>query len=185
MIDFDPSIIFLITGYIAFLYVAKLKEYKQMLTANILSCWLASIYMVFNGAYTGAAVSGIAGFASIAQILLSSHSIFGTLKVRNTVAIIFAAIAVTILYQKPSDILPCIGFTQYRIFEAQGSTRYIRFAVLIGTIIWAVYAYSQQLYFMAFLELSVSAYAFTCIIKNAPKNKNAKTYQSCANQVPS
>lgn len=171
MFAYDLSLIFLILGYIAFLYVAKLQSHVHMLTANIISCWLVAIYLAINGAYVGASVSTIAGFASLSQILLVKSGTLGTMKVRNSVAIAFTALAVSILYQKPNDLLPCIAFTQNRILEAQGCTQCIRFAMFFGTLLWAGYAFSQQLYLMAFLEMTVSVYALTCLIKHSRRLK--------------
>lgn len=174
MVVYDLSLIFLILGYVAFLYVAKLQDHVHMLVANILSCWLVAIYLAINEAYVGASVSTIAGFASLAQILLAKSDVFGTMKVRNTVAIAFTALAVAILYQKPNDLLPCIAFTQNRILEAQGCVQCIRFAIFFGTLLWAAYAFSEQLYLMAFLETTVSVYALTCLVKHSRKLKRLK-----------
>jgi hypothetical protein len=163
---FNVSIIFLITGYIAFLFVVKLQKHNHMLFANVLCCFLVAIYLVLNGAFTGATISLIAAMASAIQIFLGSSKILGSLKVRNTVAIAFAAIAVLLLYQKPSDLLPCISFTQNRIIEAQGSVPLIRLGVFFGTILWSIYAFINQLYLMAFVEMSISAYALFYLVKS-------------------
>lgn len=174
MFVYDLSLIFLISGYIAFLCVAKVSNHVHMLLANIISCWLVAIYLAINEAYVGASVSTIAGFASLSQILLVKSDTFGTMKIRNTVAIVFTAIAVSILYQKPNDLLPCIAFTQQRILEAQGCVQCIRFAVFFGTLLWAGYAFSEQLYLMALLEVTVSMYALGCFIRHARASKRIK-----------
>ena len=160
------STVFLVSGYIAFFYMVKLQEHKHMLLASVLSAFSAAIYLILNEAFTGATVSFIAGIASIVQIALGSPSVLGSLKIRNTVAIIFSIVAVLTLYQKPSDLLPCFAFIQNRILEAQASVQLIRCGAFIGAILWAIYAVMNQLYLMSIIEIAISVYALSYLVKS-------------------
>ena len=130
-----------------------------MLMANICSCWLVATYLYMNDAYAGAAVWSIAGLASFSIIIVDMLGLPNAKILRNSIATVFACLAVSILYSKPSDLLPCLAFVQNRFLEARGTEQAVRWGVFIGTSLWAAYAVSHGLYLLAAIEMSVCAYA--------------------------
>ena len=148
-----------------------------MLIANVFSCLLVGAYLYLNGAIVGGIVSSIAGLASIAQIALNHFKIEGRQTFRNLIASLFTVVAVVILYNKPSDLLPCIAFTQNRLFEAQGKPQLIRLAVFFGTLLWATYAFTHGLYILAIIELAISGYAVFMLLKPITHSQACPTPQ--------
>lgn len=159
------SIVLLILGYLAFFAVLRFEKYNHMLIANVFSGLLVGAYLYLNGAIVGGTVSSIAGLASVAQLTLGHIKVEGQQNLKNLIASLFTVVAVMILYNKPSDLLPCIAFTQNRLFEAQGKPQLIRLGAFFGTLLWAVYAFTHELYILAIIELTISGYAAFMLLK--------------------
>ena len=145
--------LFLIFSYLTLIAVANAKQYKRMLALNILSCWLCGVYLCLTMAYVGAAVSTIAGFASLIQFYLPEKQSEKIKSTRNGIASAFVILVVSILYSRPSDLFPCFAFTLNRVSEAQENPRLIRFSLMIGGLCWAAYAFYNGLYFFVAVEI--------------------------------
>ncbi|MBG77961.1 MAG: hypothetical protein CL570_02890 [Alphaproteobacteria bacterium] len=170
MQDYNYTLIILALSFTAFMCVVKFKKHHHMLTANVACCSFSSLYLYLNDATIGAIVSGIAACAVITQILLNSTGHKISAQHKNNTAIGFSLLAVMILYQKPSDLLPCIAFTQNRLLEAQGNPQYIRAGVAFGSILWSIYSLAHGLLIMAILEVAIALYALRHLaINRQPK----------------
>ena len=166
MFDANLSLALLIANYLAFICVVRLKQHHHMLMANILSCSFSSLYLWINDAHIGALVSGIAACGIAVQMFLNTPTRSISAQHRNNTAIGFSLLAVMVLYQKPSDLLPCIAFTQNRLLEAQGNPQYIRAGVAFGSLLWSAYSFAHGLVIMGILEATISLYALRLFISH-------------------
>jgi hypothetical protein len=156
----------LIFSYLTVIAVANAKQYRKMLFLNIISCWLCGLYLYLNMAYVGASVSTIAGVASLIQLCLPVREAKRNAPVRNGVAIGFATLAASILYSKPSDLLPCIAFTLHRFSEAQENPHLIRLGLIVGGCLWAAYAAHNGLYlFVAIESITIAFVIYATYVK--------------------
>jgi len=168
------SVIILIVAYIALLSAVYCKDYKKILTLNTVSCLLAALYLALNGAYVGGSVSALAGIASICQLCMPMQQTRKNTLTRNTIAVLFTVLAVSLLYSRPSDILPCLAHFMNRVCEAQVNEQMVRLGISVSALLWATYGLQNSLPLFALAEGLIGLGAISAFIFYAKKRQLAE-----------
>lgn len=158
------SVIILIIAYVALLCAVSCKNYKRILTLNVISCLLAGLYLVINGAYAGGCVSALAGVATICQLCMPMKQTKQNMATRNMVAALFTLLAVSILYSRPSDIFPCLAHLTNRFCEAQVDEQMVRIGISFSAVLWAIYGLHNGLIIFALAETLIGLGAVAAFI---------------------
>ncbi len=149
--------ILLVIWFLIVLFVSTIKNYKQMLMANVTGALTFTLYAILKDEHVAAAMTAIAAGSGIAQLLIPTSNEPKYVIIRNTLAVGAAAMACLLFYQKPADILPCLSTFMLRISEAQQSAKLLKMAIIAGAFIWAVFAYMAGLYLMVAMEVVIVA----------------------------
>lgn len=159
------DIVILIVSYGLAILALQFETYRNILLGNAGAFFLAAIYLYINQTYVGAAVALIAATGAFKQYCFPiRQNAFNTVS-RNMVAVGFVLFAISILYQKPTDLLPCTANILNRISEAQKRQQLIRFSYGFGGILWGFYGIDNQLYIFAVAEFCMAIGALIAIIR--------------------
>ena len=149
--------IFLIPWFLISMSLVWIKEYRHTLFANIGLCASFAVYAWLIGQHVAATIPVIAASTSVFQLLMPLSEDKKQVMIRNGVAVFSAVIACALLYQKPSDIFPCLGFTVIRIGEARQSARIMKAGFFTGMGFWIIFGLLEELYLLVSGEIIIVA----------------------------
>lgn len=158
--------ILLILSYGLSIIALQFKSYRHILLGNSAAFFLAAVYLYINETHVGAAVALIAAGGAFTQFCFPLRQNTLNALSRNVIAIGFVIVAVSLLYQKPSDLLPCTANILNRVSEAQKRQQLIRCSYCFGAILWAFYGIDNQLYLFAVAEICVAIGAMVAFVRH-------------------
>lgn len=160
------DILILIVSYGLAILALQFQSYRNILLGNAAAFLLAAVYLYINLTYVGAAVALIAAAGAFTQYCFPLRKNTWNALGRNVMAIGFVLVAVSILYQKPTDLLPCTANILNRISEAQKRQQLIRCSYCFGALLWAFYGIDNQLYLFAVAETCVAIGAMVAFVRH-------------------
>ena len=149
------AFIFLAIWFITMMFLPWMQGYKRLLKSTVLLTASFTLYALLQAEYAAASITAISFLAVFAQLLLPESNSLKSKLMRNGIAIFFSVIAVILLYQKPIDILPCLGSAIIRVSEAQQSPIIMKTGYITGIIMWAIFGYYAELYTMFVMQFLI------------------------------
>ncbi len=163
--------IFLVIWFLIVLFVSTIKDYKQILMANVTGALTFTLYALLKDQHVAASMTAIAAGSGLIQLLIPTSNEPKYVIIRNVFALVAAALACVLLYQKPADILPCVSTFLLRISEAQQSAKLLKMAIIAGAFIWAVFAYMAGMYLMVAMEVVIVSVFIYNLLKTDKQSK--------------
>lgn len=135
--------------------MAFAREMRIILFSNVITNLLSLIYLYIGGAVVGVVLAAISGSNSCAQLALYKKEDRGVKQLRIGLGVVASIISVALLFEGMSDLLLCTAIVFVRIAESFSRITLMRLAMVYSSLMWAYYAYQQQLYWMSVAEVIV------------------------------